>query len=82
MAFDGCEHCGFVRSGNEKLATKGAPRHCPDCGRPLDRIDAEEARELFRERLAARRYRQHAAVLARHIRESRGPRLGGPSRSG
>jgi predicted RNA-binding Zn-ribbon protein involved in translation (DUF1610 family) len=52
--FKGCDHCGTVVQGHSTETVV----NCPECGRPLRKIDAFEARSLTRERRIAEQFQR------------------------
>ena len=69
--FSGCEHCGFVRTTDGLGPDERGAGRCPDCGRELHWTSRSDARELFSERLTARRNRQLTALVAQQLRAAR-----------
>lgn len=68
------EHRGLVPLVASESRTMEPTRLCPDCGRELAPVDVPDAREPFEGRLAARRNRQLAAVVAAQLRAARSGR--------
>ena len=62
---DGCDHCGTV----VKREASNRVTNCPDCARPLRRVDDFEARVLARERRIAEQFRRTNRL--QQVREAR-----------